>query len=329
MQTYCFFGPYKEYFNNYIDYKRGLGRKFERTSVFLLQELDRFSIKYPELFSSDSLTQDAVNSFTALKDGESKKTQYIRISFIHDFALFLSDLNIQAYIYPMETHPYVKSDFCPYIFSSEEIAGLLNVVDHLPLLPRYPQYHFIYPMLIRMLYGCGLRINEALLLKMEDVDMEQGVIILHNTKNYNQRLVPMSKSLFLYAKKYLLQMNYPENYKGYFYTSPDGNHYSSTPVYVTMKKYMATAGIFRNDGTPPRVHDLRHTFAVHALQKMDNAGYDLYYTLPLLCKYLGHDNIKSTEKYLRISFETRNSIANTMNTFYQDIFPEVNDNEKK
>ena len=68
---------------------------------------------------------------------------------------------------------------------------------------------------------------------------------------------------------------------------------------------------------------LRHTFAVHALEKMDREGCDLYYALPILSTYLGHGSIRSTEKYLRLTFETRDSITDSMSGIYHDIFPEV------
>ena len=178
-------------------------------------------------------------------------------------------------------------------------------------------------MLLRILYGCGLRLNEALLLKTGDVDTTQGVLYLSNTKNGSQRCVPMSVSLWKYVDYYLEQMAYPPDYNGYFFTSPDGNHYNSTPVYVMMKKYMKAAHISREDGTPPRVHDLRHTFAVHALEKMNREGCDLYYALPILSTYLGHGSIRSTEKYLRLTFETRDSITDSMSGIYDNIFPEV------
>lgn len=65
------------------------------------------------------------------------------------------------------------------------------------------------------------------------------------------------------------------------------------------------------------------TCGIHSLEKMDREGFDLYYTLPLLSTYLGHGSIRSTEKYLRLTFETRDSITDSMSEIYHDIFPEV------
>lgn len=322
-KAYSFHGPYSSYFYKYIDFKRGTGRKYGRTSVFFLQELERFFDRHPGLSPDEMLSKEAVNSFTAKRPNESLKSQYMRMNFIHDFAVFVNECGGQAYVYPAGQYVSVKSDFCPYIFTHDEIQQLFEVVDHLPYRKKSPKYHLIYPMLLRLLYGCGLRINEALLLNIKDVDTTQGTVSLLNTKNGSQRLVPMSASLWEYTKDYLKRMGYPDGYNGYFFASPDGGHYNSTPVYVMLKKYMKTAGISRDDGTVPRVHDLRHTFAVHVLEKMDREGFDLYHTLPILSTYLGHSSIRSTEKYLRLTFQTRDSITESMSGIYQDVFPEV------
>lgn len=322
-KTYSFCGPYRDYFYDYIEYKHGLGRKYGRTSIFMIQELERFFVQNPPVPFEEMLSKTAVERFTAKRLGESLKTQHMRMSFIHDFAVFVNECGGKAYVYPAGHYVSVKSDFCPYIFTREEIQRLFEIVDHLPCIGRYPKYHLIYPMLLRLLYGCGLRINEALLLNIRDVDVTQGIVYLSNTKNGSQRCVPMSATLWEYTRYYLEQMDYPCAYAGYFFTSPDGNHYNSTPVYVMLKRYMKEAGIFREDGTPPRVHDIRHTFAVHALERMVWEGFDLYYTLPILSNYLGHNSIRSTEKYLRLTFESRDSITDSMAEIYHDFFPEV------
>ena len=151
------------------------------------------------------LSKASVEEFVAKRPEESLKTQYMRMNFIHDFAIFVNECGGAAYVYPAEKYVKVRSDFCPYIFNHEEIRRLFEVVDHLPYWGRYPKYHLIYPMLLRILYGCGLRLNEALLLKTGDVDTTQGVLYLSNTKNGSQRCVPMSVSLWKYVDYYLEQ----------------------------------------------------------------------------------------------------------------------------
>ena len=118
-------------------------------------------------------------------------------------------------------------------------------------------------------------------------------------------------------------MNFDMFGEGYFYPSRDAGKYNSTSVYVQLKKFMKLAGIFPEGSVGPRVHDIRHTYAVHALEKMSNDGQDIYCTLPILSTYLGHRGIESTEKYLRLTEEAYGSIIDAVSPLYTDIFPDV------
>ena len=111
--------------------------------------------------------------------------------------------------------------------------------------------------------------------------------------------------------------------EGYCYPSRDAGKYHRTPVYIKFKQFMKLAGIFPEGSIGPRVHDLRHIYAVHALEKMINDGQDVYCTLPILSTYLGHRGIESTEKYLRLTEEAYGSVIDAIAPFYTGVFPEV------
>jgi cobaltochelatase CobN len=121
--------------------------------------------------SSLVLTKEMVEDFVSYREGESPKTQHMRMSLVRQFALFMKRKGFDFYVYPDELIPIAKT-FTPYIFTHDEVASIINVVDHLSYIPQSKHYHLIYPMLFRMLYGCGLRINEALSLKKTEVDLE-------------------------------------------------------------------------------------------------------------------------------------------------------------
>lgn len=320
---YTFTGPLAEYCKKYIDYKRSLGFIMGQSVYYLLRGMDNFFLQNALPSNSLALTKEMVEKYVAHRGLESIKTQHMRMSIIRQFALFMNRLGFSYYVYPETAFIQIKDDFIPYIFTHKEIEKLTKILDEIPISPRYPTYHIIYPMLFRMLYGCGLRINEALGLKMENVNLEQGIIKLNTTKNNIQRIVPMSNSLQKYCRKYIKQMNFSSSYNGYYYPNGKGNEYNSTPVYLQFRKFMNLAGIYREDGTTPRVHDIRHTFAVHALEKMVAEGKDIYCALPVLSTYLGHKGLESTEKYLRLTVEAHKSIINTMTEYYKDTFKEV------
>ncbi|KAB3529721.1 tyrosine-type recombinase/integrase [Alkaliphilus pronyensis] len=324
---YIFTGPLAEYCTKYIVYKRSLGFKMGSSVYYLLRGMDTFFLQHGLSLNSSILTKEMVEKYVARRGVESVKTQHMRMSIIRQFSLFMNRLGFSYYVYPETDFVQIKNDFIPYIFTHNEIERLTKILDKIPISPRYPTYHIIYPMLFRMLYGCGLRINEALGLKLKNIDIEQGIIRLDATKNNIQRLMPMSKSLHKYCKKYVKRMGFSSSYDGYYYPSKNGSQYNSTPVYCQFRKFMSMAGIFRENGTTPRVHDIRHTFSVHALEKMVDEGNDIYCSLPILSTYLGHRGLESTEKYLRLTIEAHASIIGTMTEYYNDAYSEVVDYE--
>ena len=320
---YIFRGPLKEYIQKYIDFKRSLGFKVGSSVYYVLKGMDDFFLEYGLSFDSFILTKEMVEAYVAYRGSESSKTQHTRMSTIRQFALFMNRIGFSFYVYPESDFVQVKSDFIPYIFTHSEIDRLIRILDEIPVSTRYPAYHLVYPMLFRMLLGCGLRINEALGLKMTNIDMEHGIIILDATKNNTQRLLPMSQSLHKYCKLYIQRMGFPSSYDGYYYPTRSGGEYNSTPIYCQFRKFMRKAGIIRADGSTPRVHDVRYTFSVYSLEKMVVEGRDIYCTLPVLSTYLGHRGIESTEKYLRMTAEAYDSVIGIMENFYQGVFPEV------
>jgi len=319
-KQFVFTGPFKNYVPQYVSYKKNLGFNFGESSLYLLRHMDayfkRYKISYPVL------TKIMVEDFVSHRDSESDKTQHMRMSLIRQFALFMNRIGFNFYVYP-NTHIPITKSFTPYIFTHDEIKRITNVVDNLSYIPQSKYYHLIYPMLFRMLYGCGLRINEALSLKKSEVDLMNGILTITKAKNGMSRLVPMSCSLTDFCKRYVENMGFDMSSGGYYYSSRDGWKYNRKPVYVKFKQFMKLAGIFPEGSVGPRVHDIRHTYAVHALEKMVNEEQDVYCTLPILSTYLGHRGIESTEKYLRLTKESYNHIINSIAPLYADVFPEV------
>lgn len=320
-----FDGPFKKYCSLYVEYKRNLGYKFGESSLYQLRHMDDFFKRY-EMVSSLKLEKEMVEEYVSRRGSESLKTQHMRMSLIRQFALFMNNNGFNFYVHPKELIPVPKT-FSPYIFTKTEINNIIKVIDNLAYCPSSKFYHLIYPMLFRMLYGCGLRINEALSIKKVDVGLENGILTVKKSKNNSSRLVPMSTTLTNYCRKYASNMEFDMDDDGYFYPSRDNGKYNRTPVYIKFKHFMKKAGIFTDNEVGPRVHDIRHTFAVHALEKMISDGQDIYCSLPILCAYLGHRDIESTEKYIRLTEESFGQITDSVTLLYNEVFPEVKINE--
>lgn len=319
-KRFVFTGPFKDYCPQYADYKRSLGFSFGVSSFYLLRHMDDCFKRYN--LSSPVLTKKMAEDFVSRRDEESSRTQHMRKSIIRQFALFMNRKGFDFYLYPNELIPLPKT-FTPYIFTHDEIKRIMDAVDQLPYLPQSRCYHMIYPMLFRILYGCGLRISEALALKKSEVDLTNGILTVIKAKNGMSRLVPMSWSLTDVCKDYAEDMGFDMSGEGYFFPSRDGGMYHRTPVYVRFKQFMKIAGIFPEGSVGPRIHDVRHTYAVHALEKMIDEGQDVYCALPILSAYMGHRTIESTEKYLRLTEQAYSNVIDTIAPLYRDVFPEV------
>lgn len=321
-----FCGPFKKLCYKYISYKRSLGYDFGTTTVYSVRNMDRFFRNYH--FDTPRLTKEMVLSFTAYRENESLKTQHYRMCLIRQFALFITTLGYDAYILPVEFIKIGKV-FTPCILTYDEISRIIKASDNLKIHKNSPNQHIIYPVLIRMLYGCGLRISEALSLKVSDVNLRDSILTVTKSKFNKSRLVPMSVSLTKICNNYAAKMYFDIKDNGYFFPAPDKGRYNRNAIYVKFKNLLKKAGIVRiGYASGPRLHDLRHTFAVHSLEKMVAEGIDIYCSLPILCAYLGHKGIESTEKYLRLTKQSFSSLTSPLETLYKGVFPEVSSNEK-
>jgi integrase len=275
-----------------------------------------------------SLSKDMVLSFVARRNGETPRTREMRESIIRQFAIFLDSLGIDAYIIPLRKKKE-KSTFTPFIFTKQQIADIFKITDNLKYEYRSPNHHFVYPFLIRLLYSCGLRISEALTMKIEDIDFDDGILRINQAKYNNSRLVPMSDSLIMSLNKYIKQVGYTQSDKDFLFRTRWDKPYKAHSILQRFKVFLVEAGIcYTENGKLPRLHDLRHTFAVHSLDYMALQGLDTYCAIPYLSAFMGHRKIACTEQYLRLTVESHNDIINALSPLYENLFPEVAQDEQ-
>jgi integrase len=168
------------------------------------------------------------------------------------------------------------------------------------------------------LYCCGLRVNEALSLTIEDIDFENDVLIIKDAKFDKSRYVPMSEEISMILKKYIAN----NVHEPFLFPSTDYGKYHEKTVYGVFREVIFAIGIPHGGrGKGPRVHDFRHTFAVHCLQKWISSGHPLNNALPRLSTYLGHNDIVATEKYLRMTAEVYPEIAKKLSAEYGHLIP--------
>ncbi len=219
--------------------------------------------------------------------------------------------------------------FIPYVFTDEQIQNIFKVSDSMIMSQRNMESKlFAIPALLRLLYNAGLRVSEAVSLKNNDIDLDRNRIVIKKTRNQQQRLIPINGSMEKVLLQYrearnripLQNTNAPESY---FFISPSGHPLNKLNVYSWFKKILKKCGIphvGKNRG--PRVHDLRHTCAVHSLREQVKAGADIYCVLPVLSVFLGHRTLAGTEHYVRLTQDMYPDIIKMEQSIASFVFPQ-------
>lgn len=205
------------------------------------------------------------------------------------------------------TVPKMPDHFPPYIYSSDELQRLINPASPERIGFRKLQPHTLRTVLL-LLYGAGLRIGEAVALTLHDVDLDTAVITIRDTKFHKTRLVPVGFKLNRAMTQYAAQRKeagHSQSSDAPFFVSRRGAPISTHIVqaaFVRLRKY---AGVGRADGAryQPRLHDMRHSFAVGRLTSWYEQGADVQKLLPQLATYLGHVSIAATQVYLKMTPE--------------------------
>lgn len=320
--NYSFPEPYRELAEEYISYKHSLGFKFGYDDQKKCDQILNYLYTHSPKQDVTVLTKENVKNYLKQFTSSRPRTLHANQSYIRQYGLFLQRKGYDVYVYP-STLIQCPSDFTPYIFSKEEINRIFICADNIgPNKNKFMNTPHIYPAILRLLYACGPRIGETVRLKVEDVDLAEGILTFNNGKNNVSRMVPMSESLVSYLKKYNSRVDRTGN--SFFFPSLKGECYSPITIRNTFKKLMIEAGIpMLSSGKYPRIHDLRHTFAIHSLENAIDNGIDPYCSLPALSTYMGHRGIESTEYYLRLTKHYFINVLHYSQEQANSIFPEV------
>jgi integrase/recombinase XerD len=207
----------------------------------------------------------------------------------------------------VHSSPRVARSFQAYIYSHDQMNRLLEATTILET-TRSPQQPLTYRTLLLLLYGAGLRPGEALRLRHCDFHLSERTLAIWDTKFFKSRLVPVGTDLFKALQTYLSirqRMALPDEMRSPLFCTRTGHAISLARLESIFIRLREHAGIRRpvSDRWQPRLHDLRHTFAVHRVIAWYREGADMQASLPLLATYLGHINLSGTQTYLTMTAE--------------------------
>jgi integrase len=216
--------------------------------------------------------------------------------------------------------PRRQRSFIPYIYSTANMKSLLKAVDQ-----RHRDCWLLSRTSIRtvilLLYGSGLRISEALALNIQDVDLSTRILTICETKFYKSRLVPIGHGLRDMLQAYQMRQRVGGNGpQEPFLTDCNGRRIAKQTAQHSYRLVREAVGLRRPEGSffQPRLHDLRHTFAVNRLVSWYRAGKNVQQLLPHLATYLGHCSIRETQVYLQLTADLAQEASLR---FFQYAFP--------
>lgn len=300
----------------FLDYRQATGICIDQ-DILYLKKLDAFleDNKIPLI----GFGPEVSTSWRSRCDRESGHGHYMRINFTKRFFEFLFVKGYKVALLRDVRPP--KSNFVPHIYTDDEIDRYFQAVDAYDS-PGNPKNKIQLTVLFRLLYSCGLRVTETLMIRIKDVDIEEGIIRLRVTKGSKERYAVLSESMHALLKEYADKTFYLLGKDDFIFSNRKGSALRRDWLEEVHSRLLCMAGIPSASaaGSTKRLHDWRHTHAVGAFKQMVERGHDMYVALPILSAYMGHASITATERYLRLAVNLYPYLQEKFNTTLEDVF---------
>ena len=292
-------GPFRAFIDKYLELRRSLGAIL-KSAEYALNRFDLYlSHSFPDIkIATRPMIVDYFQTFNHVQAA----TLYQHFMHVRQFCRYLFQLNSHSYIPETRLIQRGQTLRLPHIYSPGEVTGLIKLAR--TLTPHSSLRPHTYSTLIPLLWVSGLRIREALKLNLADVDIENAVLNIRESKFFKSRLVPLtlsSASALETYRRLRAEHGYDQRPEAPFFVNNNGRGCSHSIVGVTFRRLIQQLGIRTIQGNIPRLHDFRHTFATRYLNEIYQNGKNPNTSLPLLATYLGHVKISCTQIYLHPS----------------------------
>ncbi len=281
---------------NYLVLRRSLGCKLEEYD----RHLSDF-VAYMERTGHTVITTATAMEWACSSDRLSRKTQAMRFSAVRGFAAYVRALEPRTEVPPPHILPHPKQRPAPYLYTPTEIQALMSAAQNLPVRNRTGALRpYTYATLIGLLMATGMRLGEAIRLDRSDLDQDEDLLVIRHTKFGKSREVPLHRTTVAALRTYAAKRDQiiPRPRVPTFFITERGTRLHKTNVGFCFRRLLRQIVLPDLPKHRPRIHDLRHTFAVETLIGWYRAGTDVQARLPLLSTYLGHVDPINTYWYL-------------------------------
>lgn len=309
--------PLRRMLGQYLALRRALGYRLYRPG----KALEGF-VSFAEQEGSKVITTALALRWACLPEHVDPATWASRLGLVRRFARYCRTVDPRTEVPPDGMLPHVYRRKLPYIWSRIEIHGLLEATGRM----RSPRglRALTYETLFGLIAGAGLRINEALHLDNFDVDWTAGVLTIRNTKFGKTRYVPVHPSTIAALRHYTQTRDriVPTRDPTAFFVTEHGPRLSESAVRFVYSQIRSKLPFHNREGQRrPRIHDLRHAFAVETLRRWYRTGRNVEALLPRLATYLGHIHVNDTYWYLTAVPDLLSSAAHRLDRRERTRFP--------
>ena len=308
-----FYSPFADNMTAFVALRRLSGTDYA-SQARLLHAFDRFLAQ--QQVTTPYITQELYQRYLDTRAHLTPRAKQNCLSVVRQFCQYQSQIEPDCYI-PIATEAKKWADcYRPYLLTHQEISRLLN--EARLLAPRPSLRPVTYTTLFALLYSTGIRIGEARGLDIGDVYPAEQRLHIRQGKYRKARWVPLSTSMQTLLGTYLTQrQNVADTAADApLFISLRRTRLAHPTIHHTFKRLCEQAHIGQA-GTAPRLHDLRHTYAVHRLLQWYREGADLLAKLPILATYMGHVDIYSTQVYLHATPDLLHLVSNNFHRHYR------------
>lgn len=311
--------PFGSQLQQFLAHKRSLGFAYRREEDFL-RELDRFAMSLQEAVLSETLVRTYLSRF-------GQPSRPARLTLIRQLARFLAFEEPRTFVPPERFLGIRRRRPVIRVLSRDEACRFLDACDRLPDTSSFPRQE-VHGTALRLLLLTGLRRGEAIALKDDDVALTEGVLTVQHSKFGKTRFVPLAPDLTDRLRAYrdsVAAQIAPRRPKDAFFPRSNGRQpMAAQSLYKSFRRVLDLAGIeHRGRGEGPRLHDLRHTFAVLRLLSWYEANADLGTKLPQLATYLGHVGLATCQVYLHMTRDLVGEVTRRQLDHFPGLITEV------
>ncbi len=299
-----FSSPLADKLIGFLNLKHAVGCRYAH-GYTVLRDFDRF---LADEGKDGPITSPLLTRWHSSRPDLSASTHRGRWCVMRQFCLYLQRYQPETYIPDPLLGRYPTPCLKPHIVQPETMRVLLDAVPSVAPGSRFALRPHTYKALLTLLYTTGLRISEALALRIVDVEFDTRLLVIHESKFGKSRIVPFADGMLIVLREYhRIRQNILGDADGDapFFITQYGGHYSRHSVYTVWQCLLRAADLDAGRGQRPRIHDLRHSFATLRLLAWYREGADVEAKLPMLSTYLGHSSVGATQRYLTILPEIR------------------------